>query len=182
MRFLEIPKISDFAYHSSPLFGIQYGRLPFFRLATRTDAFQNVVDSFHFETVGQVDYRCRYAFQAVGVLAFGTEKMRVLVVVAHAVVVVVVAAGFVLDRAAAVVNLVHQVVLAEGAQASEYRALVYCFKGVFQVVQAHGVFCLQQGFEDQQAGGGWLYVVQQQALFYFVMLVHTVFFVAQRYS
>jgi len=131
-----------------------------FRFAGRADAFQNIVDTFHLETVGQVDNWRRYAFQTVGVLAFGTEEMRVLVVVAHSVVVMVVATGLVLYRAAAVVNFVNQMVLAEGGKASEDGAFIDGYQGIFQVAQAHCVFRVQQGFENQKARGSGFYVVQ----------------------
>lgn len=120
----EIPIYSDFVYCF--ILHLWYA-LNFFGLAAWTDSFQHIVDAFYFKSVWQFYHWCRNTFQAVCMLAFGAEKVGMLVVVAHAFVVVVVAAGLVFYRTATVVNLMNQVVLAEKGKASKYGAFIYCF-------------------------------------------------------
>lgn len=141
----------------------------FFVLALGTDAFYDEVGGIDHKIFGQFHSGDVDVVETVGLSAGLAIEVYVLVVVG---IVAMAVAQFVFERAASVLDGVHQIVLEQEVERAEYGAAVCRDHSVLHLFQADGVFALFQHTVYQNAHGCGLYATFQQVFSYFFITVH----------
>lgn len=115
-----------------------------------TDALEHIVGRVEFKTLRKSDLRQFHPLQTIGLLAYLTEEMGVLVII---MVMVVTVAEFVLRAITTALDGMHQMMLAEEGEGAEYIRLVDGSDPMLQFCQRLGQHGGCQGLHHHNAVG-----------------------------